>query len=80
VFWELLRELRLRNETPGARLVGMHAFRHLILHRAFNARPPIDVTPITGHADNAGSVAAGYRGEMLLENNLDIFKRVDFSY
>jgi integrase len=79
-FIDLLRELDLRDETPGARLVGMHAFRHLILHRAFNARPPVDVTPITGHADDAGSIVAGYRGEMLLENKLEILKRVDFSF
>jgi integrase len=79
-FIDLLRELGLRDETAGARLVGMHAFRHLILHRAFNARPPVDVTPITGHADDAGAVVAGYRGEMLLENKLEILKRVDFSF
>lgn len=33
-FTELLRETGLRDETPNARIVGMHAFRSTLLHRA----------------------------------------------
>src|SRR5690606_20998699 len=35
-FRGLLEDLGLRDETPGARLVGMHAFRSTLLNRAMN--------------------------------------------
>jgi integrase len=35
-FGKLLRETRLRDETPGACLLGMHAFRSTFMNRAMN--------------------------------------------
>lgn len=79
-FGQFLEDLGLRDETPGQRLVGMHAFRHLILHRAHNAVPPVDITPITGHSDGAGAVVAGYRGELSLKNKSERLRAIDFTF
>jgi hypothetical protein len=75
-FSNFLRELGLRDETVGARLVGMHAFRHTLMALAFNSNPPQDVTSITGHSGGAGPVVAGYQGKLWLTNQLRILKAV----
>jgi integrase len=77
-FRNFLRELGLRDETPHARLVGMHAFRSAILAKAHNANPPLDVTSITGHAATASDVVAGYQGRLWLENQQRILEAVPF--
>jgi integrase len=77
-FTTFLRELGLRDETAGARLVGMHAFRHTIMALAFNSNPPQDVTSITGHSGGADSTVAGYQGKLWLTNQLHILEAVQF--
>ncbi len=47
-FRTFIAELGLRDETPGARLVGYHTFRSTILHEGQELE--VDLTPITGHA------------------------------
>ena len=77
-FRGLLKDLGLRDETSGARLVGMHAFRHTMMHKAFNATPQIDVTSITGHTSKEGPVVRGYQGELTLTNKRELLEAVPF--
>ena len=77
-FRQFLRETELRDETPGARIVGMHAFRHTLLNRASNANPPLDATSITGHAGEVNAVVRGYQGELSLENKRRILEAIPF--
>lgn len=77
-FRQFLREIGLRDETPGGRIVGMHAFRHTLLNRAANAHPRIDATSITGHAGKSNSVVRGYEGEMSLENKKRTLEAIPF--
>jgi hypothetical protein len=71
-------QLGLRDETPGARLVGMHAFRSTLLAKARIGKPPVDVRPITGHAALAGPVVGGYEGELPLANKQEALEAVPF--
>lgn len=77
-FRSFLTTLDLRDETPGARLVGMHAFRHTLMAHAFNATPRLDVTAITGHSGKDGTVVKGYQGELSLANKQLILEAVKF--
>jgi integrase len=77
-FREFLRDIGLRDDTAGARLVGMHAFRHTLMHKAHNCNPPLDVTSITGHRGDTDSVVAGYQGELSLVNKQRILEAVQF--
>src|SRR5690606_7688978 len=71
-FRSLLIDTHLRDETPGAKLVGMHAFRSTLLNRAMN-EGVANAEVITGHAhkskelakeDNESRVVKTYQGEM----------------
>ncbi|MGE3349489.1 MAG: DUF6538 domain-containing protein [Ramlibacter sp.] len=77
-FRGLLREVGLRDETVGARLVGMHAFRSTILAKAFNSVPRLDVTPITGHAGPDRPVVRSYQGALTLSNKKAILEAIQF--
>lgn len=77
-FRNLIRDTGLRDETPGERLVGMHAFRHTLLNRAMNANPPLDATSITGHAGEESSIVRGYQGDLSLENKQRILDAITF--
>lgn len=62
-FRQLLRNTGLRDETPKANILGMHAFRHTLLTYGAMRKPPLDLTSITGHAQNpvgATGAAKGY--------------------
>lgn len=89
-FGEFLRDLNLRDETPGARLVGMHAFRFTLLHQAAELRV-VNAEAITGHSSNVtniervqdGQVDKGvsdvvvtYRGELSVGKKMDILKQI----
>ena len=87
-----LRDTHLRDETPNARIVGMHAFRSTLLHRAM-VLGVINAEVITGHASNvtnlekiqdgqveqnASSVVKKYRGELPVDKKLEILTRITF--
>jgi len=77
-FRDFIVEAGLRDDTVGARLVGMHAFRSTLLERAFNATPPLDATSITGHAGKADAVVRNYQGELSLTNKQQILEAIRF--
>lgn len=76
-FRDFLRETRLRDETHGQTLLGMHAFRHTPLHHGFN-KHVANIEVIIGHAGEASRVVRGYRGEMSLSNKQAILEQVRF--
>ncbi len=90
-FRKFITQLGLRDETPGERLVGYHAFRSTILSRGQDLE--IDLTPITGHAgvliidataDTQGvqkmadKTLRKYQGEMSVERKMARLKRLQF--
>lgn len=77
-FRRLFERLELRDDTPGAKLVGFHAWRHTLLTTANNARPRIDATPISGHVGKEDAVVRGYSGELSLTNKRDILEAIPF--
>jgi integrase len=58
-FISFLKRVGLRDESAGARLVGMHAFRSTFLNRAYNLRIA-DAESITGRAGEKSEVVRGY--------------------
>lgn len=84
-FRKLLRETNLRDETPNACILGMHAFRHTLLTYGAKQVPPIYLMCITGHEqtealNNVTGAARGYftvsllsplKDKATLLNNLD---------
>lgn len=77
-FRRLLKNTGLRDETPGKRLVGYHAFRHTFLNYAMNNRIA-NAEWITGHAAvGVGSVVRGYQGEAELANKLEVLEQFQF--
>ena len=80
-FRDLLRESGLRDETPGARVVGFHCFRHTLLALAANSDPVVDAGPITGHADYTKSATQrGYEGELHLSTKLKLLQSINFTF
>ena len=91
-FIEFLRDLGLRDETPKARLVGMHAFRSTIMNRAMVMRV-VGIESITGHANKVNKlesvvegqvegerseVVVGYQGELPVDQKADILNRIHY--
>jgi integrase len=89
-FGDFLRDLGLRDETPGARLVGMHAFRSTLLNQAMELGV-VNAEAITGHAsnvtsieriqdgqieNNASPVVKKYRGELSVGKKIDILSQI----
>ncbi|MDR4126995.1 site-specific integrase [Yanghanlia caeni] len=83
-FRGLLEELGLRDETPGARLVGMHAFRSTLLNKAMNDGIA-GAEVITGHAHSSkeqaketekSAVVRGYEGEMSVASKSKILEQI----
>jgi integrase len=56
--YELFRDIGLKDETQGACLSGMHAFRHTLLSCGANKKPPLNLTCITDHAQGANPINA----------------------
>ncbi|VXB32604.1 site-specific integrase [Massilia sp. 9I] len=92
-FGDFLRDLNLRDETPGARLVGMHAFRFTVLNQAAELGV-VNAEAITGHSsnitniarvqdgqieNNASAVVRTYRGELSVGKKMDILKQVVYA-
>jgi len=74
-----LEKLGLRDETPGARIVGFHCYRHTFLTRA----DELDVhgaESLTGHTDaSVSAVVRGYRGRASLVKQRALMERVVFN-
>lgn len=91
-FIDFIKELGLRDDTPGARLVGMHAFRSTFLNKA-QELGVVNAEVITGHASNIteivqlsggqvdkadSQVVRNYKGELPLSNKVDILEKISF--
>lgn len=79
-FCALLESMELRDETPGKRIVGMHAFRSTLLHRAKNSSPRLDAGEITGHVGHVSEVQRGYEGQLELLNKQKLLEAIDFKF
>jgi len=63
-FCQLLRDTSLRDETPKACLLGMHAFRHTLLtHGAMQKPTPLSLFCISGHAQDEAPIRATGAGK-----------------
>jgi integrase len=76
-FRGFIDRLGLRDETPGACLLGMHAFRHNLLARAKHLGVDRAIE-ITGHAGNENAVVRGYEGELALDRKQGILEKITF--
>lgn len=91
-FTELLKRIGLRDETPGARLVGMHAFRHTVSNQG-EELGVVNTEAITGHANNvtnlqsaqngmiegaSSAVVRKYRGELSIVKKMEIVKQIHY--
>lgn len=84
-FRQFLRDAGLRDDTPKAKLLGMHAFRHTLLTYGAAQKPkPLNLTRITGHAQVAegfSPVAAGYLDKSItdsLRNQQELLNQLDY--
>lgn len=80
-FSAFINEIELRDETPGAQLVGFHTFRHtLVTHAANHDDPTMEVAidQITGHAGPGSSSKRGYISERDVRRKFDTICKVDF--
>jgi len=74
----LIRSTGLRDETPKARLVGFHAFRHTFLNNAMNNDIQF-AEWLTGHApEGVSKVVANYQGEAEITKKAQIMESIRF--
>jgi integrase len=77
-FRKLIKTTGLRDETPGGRLVGFHAFRHTFLNNAMN-NDVMYAEWITGHASELVSkIVTKYRGEAEIVKKAQIVEAIRF--
>ena len=77
-FRQHLKDVNLRDETPGKRIVGMHAFRSTFLRQA-DRLGVANATAITGHTDHSkSSVVKGYEGEKDIDLKKKIIEQITF--
>jgi integrase len=69
-FRQFLRDTRLRDETPKAKILGMHAFRHTLLTYGAMQKPPLSLFCITGHAQEEAPIHATGAGKGYLTLSL----------
>ena len=80
-FSDWLREIGLRDETPGKCITGFHCFRHTFMTKAANTPGlPWPIENITGHSTVVHSKdAEGYKGgELMLPNKVRILELITF--
>lgn len=80
-FSDWLREIGLRDETPGKCITGFHCFRHTLMTKAANTPGlPWPIENITGHSTGGHSKdAEGYKGgELELPNKVRILEMITF--
>ncbi|WP_288841832.1 site-specific integrase [uncultured Deefgea sp.] len=91
-FTEFLKQIGLRDETPGARLVGIHAFRYTVSNQG-EELGVVNTEAITGHANNVtnlestqdgmiegatSTVVRKYRGELSIVRKMEILKKIHY--
>ncbi len=79
-FRDFLVTLGIRDETPGKRLVGMHAFRSTLLNRAKNSSPSVNAGEITGHVGSESAVQRGYEDELGLAKKRVLLEAIAFDF
>lgn len=62
---QFFRDIGVRDDTPKAKILGMHAFRHTLLTYGAMQKPPLNLMCISGHAEGdlpviATGAAKGY--------------------
>lgn len=77
-FRKLLTTLHLRDDTPRARIVGFHCFRHTFLNRAMH----LDIANaewLTGHAPaEVSKVVRAYQGQAELTKKRELMERLHY--
>lgn len=74
-FSNWLKAARIRDDSAGARVAGMHAFRSTFSNLALEA--DVDENELAGHVrEGESAVARGYRGERSLSAKLDKLERI----
>jgi integrase len=91
-FTDFLRLTGLRDETPGAKLVGMHAFRYTLSNQG-EELGVVNTESITGHANKitnletaqngmiegaSSTVVRKYRGELSVAKKMEILKKIQY--
>lgn len=79
-FRQFLRDTDLRDDTPGGKIVGMHAFRYTLLSKAQNTEHlPWPIEHITGHAiQGVSAVSRKYKGELDVVNKKAVIESIRF--
>lgn len=87
-FRKFLRDTGLRDETPGAMILGMHAFRHTLLTHGAMQKPALSLSFITGHAQDEAPIPATGAGKGYLTLSMlsplyekaDLLNQLDYGY
>jgi integrase len=69
-FRQFLRDTKLRDETPKANILGMHAFRFTLATYGAKQKPPLSLFCITGHAQDEAPIHATGAGKGYLTLSL----------
>ena len=79
-FRKLLEVLELRDDTPGKRLVGYHAFRFTVRNRAVTLNLPPAFRVIEGHAggDAVTAVERGYEGSLPVTTLKELMEQLQY--
>ena len=79
-FRKLLEGLGLRDDTPGKRLVGYHAFRFTVRNRAVTLGLPKEFRVIEGHAGEATVTATerGYEGSLPVTKLHELMEQLQY--
>ncbi|MFZ2267566.1 MAG: DUF6538 domain-containing protein [Azonexus sp.] len=84
---QFFRDTKLRDETPKAKILGMHAFRHTLLTYGALQKPPLILMAITGHAQGelpvpvTGAAKGYFTASMLspLSDRKDLLDQLDYN-
>lgn len=83
-FRQFLSDTGLRDDTPKAKLLGMHAFRHTLLSYGTASKPSLNLGSITGHVQIAPGVSvvqAGYNDKSItdkLDDRQALLNQLDY--
>jgi integrase len=78
-FQRELETLKIKDITPGKKLVGFHAFRHTFINHAFENDIDPKYKALSGHDDETESdVVKGYRGSLSIKKLKTIMEQFQF--